>query len=127
MAAYLSNSFSLNMINVEDFTMIRVRRINFSDVPKKNIISIVGHQDTARIVSEILGCEVPVNRVSISIEEGDYLYIAQYKGPRLPEGATQLPEGATIEFFEVTLRRGCEGCSSVDCNHCGFMDWSHGA
>lgn len=47
--------------------------------------------------------EVPVNRASYTLVPGEKLLVAQYKGPRLPEGATKLPEGATIEFYLVLL------------------------
>jgi hypothetical protein len=61
--------------------------------------SRIGHTDTAAIVSRLLGIECEMRRDSISIQPGDRLLVAQYSGPRLPEGATMLPEGARIEFW----------------------------
>jgi hypothetical protein len=44
------------------------------------------------------------NRVNVSLKPGDAAIVGQYIGPRLPEGATTLPEGATIKWLltEVT-------------------------
>ena len=126
MTTYISNAFSMNMVSVEDFTLIRARKVTPADVPQ-NAISAIGHADTARVVSSILGYEVPANRVNVSLEKDDVLFVAQYKGPRLPEGATQLPDGATLEFLEITFQpKGCKGCPAVDCNTCGMMSWAHG-
>lgn len=67
------------------------------------IVSAVGHVDTARVFSTLLRRDVPANRVLVEIPapgEGGLL-VGQYKGPRLPEGATTLPEGANIEWWLV--------------------------
>ena len=65
--------------------------------------SIVGHADTAAVFSSLLGLDVPTNRATFLLEEGVTLFVGQYKGPRLPEGATSLPEGAKVEWAMVTL------------------------
>lgn len=65
------------------------------------IISAVGHADTAAVFSAILGREVPVNRISVKLGPGSLGLVGQLVGPRLPEGATTLPEGATIEWWLV--------------------------
>ncbi len=115
---YLGNAFSLNMVFSESFTL-RARKVTPADIPVE-AISAIGHADTARVVSGILGREIPANRVNVALKEGDILYVAQYKGPRLEEGATKLPEGATLEFMEVTLRpNGCENCPAM-------QNWTHG-
>ncbi len=79
-----------------------MRRIIPESVPE-DCISIIGHSDTARVVSRVLGREVAINRQTLVLDEGDELYVAQYSGPRLPEGATELPEGAKIEFWRVRI------------------------
>jgi hypothetical protein len=65
--------------------------------------SYVGHKDTAQILSGLLEFEVPVRRASADLTDGSPAVVAQYAGPRLPEGATMLPEGATIQFWIVRL------------------------
>jgi hypothetical protein len=63
--------------------------------------SCVGHADTAALFSRILGREIPMNRTSIKLVKGTILLVGQYIGPRLPEGAATLPEGAVIEWWTV--------------------------
>ena len=67
------------------------------------VFSAVGHADTARIFSSALGRDVPVNRVSVVLSESDRYLIGQYIGPRLPEGATELPPGARIAWVVVAI------------------------
>ena len=126
----LANAFSLTMLPIEAMDFVRVKKINPNDVPA-DVESAIGHQDTAKVVSSILGFEVKPNRVSIKLTENDVLYVAQYTGPRLPEGATTLPEGANLEFFEVTFRKeGCRGCHGYDSGtgqNCVFSFWLSGA
>ena len=63
--------------------------------------SAVDHATTARLLETILLVTVPCERVTVpTTTEGDVV-VAQYSGPRLPEGATELPEGATITFRRV--------------------------
>jgi len=76
--------------------------------------SCIGHADVAAVINGQLGLSelgpdsngvVPryeMVRSSISLNPGDVLWVAQYCGPRLPEGATTLPEGATIRWYKVT-------------------------
>ena len=105
----LSNALSINMIahmipmadNYNYFGCgLSVKEVRPEDVPR-DCVSVIGHTDTAAVVSTLLGFEVPANRVSYAVEDGDVLFVAQYTGPRLPEGATQLPEGGNIRFFRV--------------------------
>lgn len=127
MAKYLGNAFSLNMVSVDTFTLFRAKKIAPERVPT-DAVSVIGHADTARVVGGILRREVPANRVTLHLQPGDELYVAQYTGPRLQEGATELPEGAKLEFFEITfVPAGCKGCPACDCNACGMMQWTHGA
>jgi hypothetical protein len=68
------------------------------DVPVR---SVVGHADTAAVFSSVLGRVVAHNRETVKLAPDDILLVGQYIGPRLPEGATALPEGATIEWWIV--------------------------
>ena len=125
MKKYLGNALSLNMMSIEDFSLLRIKQVSASDIPE-DVESVIGHPDTARVVGNLLGFETPFNRVSLQLKASDILYVAQYKGPRLPEGATTLPEGARVVFYEVTQQNGCSGCPGVDCNLCGMISWMHG-
>ncbi len=64
--------------------------------------SAVGHGSTANLFSNQLGIPVPMNRVSVKLDHPDlHAIIGQYSGPRLEEGATELPEGARIEWWII--------------------------
>ena len=65
--------------------------------------SFVGHADTAAVFSSQLGLDMLCNRATFQLEEDHILFVGQYKGPHLPEGATSLPEGAKVEWAMVTI------------------------
>jgi len=65
--------------------------------------SAVGHVETAAVFSGQLGMPVCFNRATVSLKPGDIAVVGQYKGPRLPEGATTLPEGAKIDWMAVMV------------------------
>lgn len=104
MTYYISNAFSASMLD---------RRIQGSTTPfvltpahdpflPNEFISAVGHEQTAQLFSNLLGVRIETNRVSIHLHRGDKLLVGQYTGPRLPEGATTLPDGAAIEWWLVS-------------------------
>ena len=105
----IANAFSLNMLDLEGgITDLQICPAS-PDVIRQEIeeeggfTSVVGHADTAAIFSSLLGLDVPCNRTTFHLEEGVTLFVGQYKGPRLPEGATTLPEGAKVEWAMVTI------------------------
>ena len=65
--------------------------------------SAVGHADTARVFAAALERPVEANRVTVALARGERALVGQYVGPRLPEGATALPEGARIDWLLVTV------------------------
>ena len=98
---YIVNATSWNMVN-PDVLVMRRKPINPADVPA-DVTSAIGHKETADIVSKMVGFPVSFNRVTIRLTKEDVAYLAQYDGPRLPEGCTELPAGARLDFFEVTF------------------------
>ncbi len=73
------------------------------DIPQ-DVVSCIGHEDTARIISGIAGFAVPCNRIPAPCFSPEHeFYLALYRGPRLSEGATQLPEGSALDFFRVEV------------------------
>ena len=98
---YLGNAFSLQM--VADNAIIAKVEVSPEQVPV-NAESIIGHKDTAAVVSTILGREVPCNRASVMLSDEDVLYVAQVVGGRLPEGATTIPDGMELKFYRITVR-----------------------
>ena len=109
MTVVVANAFSLNMLTLEvGVTDLQVCPTSPEFIREEieaagGFTSIVGHADTAVVFSGLLGLDVPCNRATFQLEEGVTLFVGQYKGPRLPEGATTLPEGAKVEWAMVTL------------------------
>lgn len=100
---YLGNAFSLQMLDTTVSTEIQVTPVTATEVATMDFTSVIGHQDTATVVSSILGKEVQANRVSVKLTKDDTLLVAQVVGGRLPEGATTLPEGFKLTFLKVTI------------------------
>ena len=106
---FISNAFSLQMLSMDashdihtfPMTIGAVREL---DRDRAQITSAIGHPDTARVVSDMLGFKVPAQRINISLEPGDLLVVAQLIGGRLPEGATSLPEGFELRFVGVQVK-----------------------
>lgn len=106
MKKYLANAFSLQMLEALP-AVIKVREAKEEEIfsvaadGSKNlvngIVSVIGHEDTARVLG------VPFNRISVKFKDGDIIYVAQLQGGRLPEGATTLPEGFKFKYIKVTL------------------------
>ena len=94
---FVNNAFSLQMLK-EDCTIkiSHIKKREF-DQAKKDCISVIGHEDTANILGVVF------NRASITLEKGDVLFVAQLQGGRLPEGATELPDGFKFKFLKVKI------------------------
>jgi len=98
----LSNAFSINMLSqTSSYTFSKVSLQDAREMLSKIAWeSAVGHADTAAVFSSLLEREVPCNRISVS--DPTKMLIGQYSGPRLPEGCSTLPEGATIQWWLVS-------------------------
>lgn len=96
MPKYISNAFSLQMLNSFP-TKINIEEVLKEEALDGNNISVVGHQDTANVLG------VKYNRISLTLNKGDVLYVAQVIGGRLPEGCTKLPEGFKMKFLKITI------------------------
>ena len=100
----LANAFSINMLpgnSVVKFTQITTDQAK--EILDNNIESFIGHTDTANVLTTILGVPILVNRASLIAQKGESFIVAQFSGPRLPEGTTSLPEGAKITFWLVEV------------------------
>lgn len=117
----LFNSFSLNMIpGGGEITFIPISTKTAAFLLRDGVESFVGHAETATVIASALGMDVPFNRINGSIE--DEAVIAQYIGPRLPEGATALPDGAEIRFFLAKYGgRAPAGNDPLTCSECGHV------
>ena len=112
MRVVIANAFSLNMLDLsEGLTDLEVyatsaelvrEEISIAEECGGEVVSIVGHADTAALLSAEIGREVQTNRVSYTMDPDDVLLVGQYQGPRLPEGTKELPAGAKITWVRVT-------------------------
>ncbi len=101
----LLNAFSANML--AEFPC----SVHFTEISPATarcdltgeVQSAVGHADTAAVFSAVLGMPVPCRRETVTLHLGQTAIIGQYSGPRLPEGATTLPEGADIRWLFVEV------------------------
>ena len=102
----ISNAFSLNMLMSMTST-IQTEELTIPQTVEalgNGFESAMGH--STELVSSILGMDIPQNRTSNKIDNGESVIVAQYVGPRLPEGAVELPEGASLKFIKVTVTYG---------------------
>lgn len=100
----LTNAFSINMLcGNSDVSFRQITKEEAREVLANGFTSAIGHNDTANVVATELGIDVVPNRVSVKMGYDTTLIVAQYTGSRLPEGATTLPDGATITYWKVTM------------------------
>lgn len=106
MRKFLGNAFSLQMLSLGEEALVKVAPLSKDELVaelKEGFISAVGHADTASVLSEDLLVEIDASRLSLTLERGDILFVAQLTGGRLPEGSTSLPEGFSFAFLKVEL------------------------
>ncbi len=109
---YIANAFSPSMIAFSDY-LGPVANLNFVQIPlhraideiahpreEDQVVSCVGHANTAAVFSTLLETEVPMNRVSVKLGPNDRMIVGT-PNIRLPEGATELPEGTQITWLLV--------------------------
>lgn len=103
MKKFLTNAFSIQMLGGP--ATVRFEEITPEDIPS-DVVSAIGHADTANVLTNMLGFPVSLNRVNVTLDENTEMYVAQLVGGRLPEGATTLPEGFSFKFYKVTVVQG---------------------
>jgi len=109
---YLANAFSLKMLNnAKPKATLDIFPVSLDDV--KEIVSqfpftsIIGHEGTAQLFSELLGVSIEVNRVSYTFNGEDTLIVGLPSGGRLPEGkvlSKEELEEIKLDWFIVQLR-----------------------
>jgi hypothetical protein len=90
---FLANAFSLQMLKTFPCS-VSIEEVK--NLPG-GLTSAIGHQDTANVLG------VKTNRINVTLEKGDIMYVAQLQGGRLPEGSTTLPEGFSFKFFKIKI------------------------
>lgn len=124
MTLYIANAFSLSMLPpAEDHSILLFEDATFEkarEFAAQPHTSCVGHADTARLMSNELGVQIDAHRCSVTLEPGDQILVAQYSGPRLPEGAVELPAGASFRWIFVLLPR------TTTCPYCQYRNYGKG-
>ena len=116
---FLTNAFSINMIDSsKNLNFLKVDHQQAKQI-SRYCMSAIGHADTATAVSILLEGDFPQNRQTVRFENN--LLVAQYKGDRLEEGTTVLPEGATLEFWLVTDSKNLSDALQVE--HQKWLDY----
>lgn len=100
---YLGNAFSLQMLQGNTEYSLKIHETDLEEVKKLSFLSVVGHEDTANILTGLLGKPVQYNRETIVLHKKDVLYVAQITGGRLMQGAMFLPEGVKFKFYRITF------------------------
>ena len=92
MTVYITNAFSLGMlakapttITVEEIDVSSARKIVGAARERGELVSAVGHEATAKLLTGILGEDVAYNRVPIKLTDGDVVVVFQLLD-RIPEG-----------------------------------------
>ncbi len=116
----IAAAFSLSMLpSQQKVTWLWIRRIEkveivkqiIEEAKKKGIVieSAVGHEATAQLLTKLLGIEVPMRRVAVTMTPETALIVFQLL-TRLPEGkilteqeVQQLVEQGKATFFAVLM------------------------
>ena len=98
------NAISLNML-AEGASGFKVKHEldPNQDLDYSELVSYIGHKDLCTMIKARYGITLPLNRCSNKLHKEEYVIVFQYKGPRLPEGATTLPEGASLKCLLVEV------------------------
>jgi len=104
---YLSNAFNLSMLPPGSDAEVRVTPVTVErarEILSGGFVSAIWRDEVIAVVSDYLGIPVPARRLSVMLRNGDTLVVAQYSGPKLEDGETELPPGAKIMFYTVSVR-----------------------
>ncbi|MBR1445717.1 MAG: DUF1874 domain-containing protein [Alloprevotella sp.] len=93
---YIANAFNLQML-VKKVNTAYIDEISEATFKSEtaNAVSVVGHPETAAVLG------VECNRMNVSLNKFDILYVAQLTGDRLPEGVATLPDGFAFKYYRV--------------------------
>ena len=92
-----------DVFNICEENEIQFNFIVFGEPVHLHFINAFGHQSTCDLIEARENIHIKMNRVSLCLDEGWILTIPQYRGARLPEGATELPQGAELVPVKVVL------------------------
>ena len=83
---YITNGISPTMFPTPCNAVINTITIDEAKkVLGSNFISAIGHESTAKLLSELLGISIPMNRITVKAEYNDIIIVLALKN-RIPEG-----------------------------------------
>lgn len=82
------NAFSLNMIVGNADISVREVSVTVAASLASGCTSAVGHADTAAVFSNVLGVEIPCNRATVALKDGDVALVGQYSSASRACGST---------------------------------------
>lgn len=104
---HILNAFAVSMLpqegGVVKFIPLSPEEVRAA-MSGKVIVSHIGHTSTAAVLSRELNIDLYTCRDNFTINADSDVIVAQYIGPRLPEGTVELPQGATIKYFMVQMQ-----------------------
>ena len=109
MRIVVGNSFSLNMLQGD--AIVSCKKITLEEFRERmreaeEMVSIIGHQGTAELVTVLTGVRVEANRVNFTLQDDDVLLVAVLRG-RLGEGVIldkSEAEKIGVDFWEVRVQ-----------------------
>lgn len=101
---HIASEFTLRMIQ-DDAVHLEIQRVTRAHARKvcRHAASAVGDAALARVFSRELDRMVPAEPRVLKLVVGEQLLVGQYRGPPIPHAATELPDGAKIEWMIVTV------------------------
>lgn len=101
MKKYILNTPVLTNYGVFKFIKVSIEKAK-EFVKNGDVVSAVGHQGTAEVLSEILGTKIKCNRIQVSMEPGDQALVFRLL-TRLPEGTVLSKEELESLKFELGI------------------------
>ena len=101
-------TYILNVPVLTNYGTFRFRKVSVEEAKKvlaDGFISAVGHEGTAKVLSELLKMEIPYNRVEIHMQPGDKAVVFRLL-KRLPEGVVLSKE----ELLQLPFELGVLEC-----------------
>lgn len=100
----IANAISINMLTENsNLSFQKISKEEVKSLLNQGFMSIVGHEATAKIFSQILEIEIPQNRIHYSMEKEDILIVGCLN-IRLPEGKVLTEEELKqieINFWKI--------------------------
>lgn len=101
-------TYVLNVPVLTNYGTFRFRKVSVEEAKKELVggfISAVGHEGTAKVLSELLGISIPYNRIEIKMKPGDRAVVFRLL-KRLPEGTVLSKE----ELLQLPFELGVLEC-----------------